>query len=182
MTLETLEFSLRGWNWGNTEFEGSKLSFLVGNRPAFEVPMNQVANVTLPTKNEVSVEFNNPTSGPDGKKIRDDMLVEMRFYVPGVATLGQVGEGLSGQKQMKDKSEQDGEDSRKTSNDGGAEDGEIDAEMEEPALDDEGEVISKAALMYDTIKQRADVGTVQGEAIVTFQGLLCLTPRYFLIL
>lgn len=80
-----------------------------------------------------------------------------------------MDEGQGGSLQMKDKVQQDTED--QTSD---KEEGEID---QQPALGDDGEVISKAKLFYDTIKQRADVNTIVGESIVTFKDLLCLTPR-----
>ncbi|KAJ3088556.1 FACT complex subunit [Quaeritorhiza haematococci] len=190
LPLEVKELSLRGWNWGSTEFQGTNLSFVVGNKPAFEVPLTEVANTSLANKSEVSVEFAQPAppppdpSRPGSKRPnhKEDMLMEIRFYMPGMATLGQVGEGVGGKKQIKDKEE--GANGVKGENgkidvegEDGREEGEITAESEEPVYGEDGVAMTAAELFCDTIKQRADVGSVQGEAIVSFQDMLCLTPR-----
>ncbi|OUM58303.1 hypothetical protein PIROE2DRAFT_48058, partial [Piromyces sp. E2] len=97
IVLEQKELSLRGWNWGRTEFQGTQLSFLVGNRQVFEIPLTEVANTTS-TRNEVALEFTQPETG--GKKIKEDTITEMRFYIPGMATihtevLGEDGEAMT---------------------------------------------------------------------------------------
>ncbi|KAM0503966.1 hypothetical protein ACHAQF_003406 [Verticillium nonalfalfae] len=99
-TLENKEHALRGWNWGKAEFGKAELSFNVQNRPAFEVPYSEISNTNLAGRNEVAVEFAAPTDENDtgtngtlggargkGKKAGagKDQLVEMRFYIPGVA-------------------------------------------------------------------------------------------------
>ena len=87
LNLEQKEVSLRGWNWGNTAFQNNQLIFSVGNKTCFEVPLNEVANTSLASKTEVMIEFAPPDLGPDseGKRIKEDVLVEMRFFVPGLA-------------------------------------------------------------------------------------------------
>ncbi|KAI9645990.1 FACT complex subunit [Ciborinia camelliae] len=106
--LEHKEHALRGWNWGKGEFGKSELVFNVQNRPAFEIPYTEISNTNLAGKNEVAVEFSLPASGDDtgtngalggarskGKKAGagKDQLVEMRFYIPGVATKKGAREG-----------------------------------------------------------------------------------------
>ncbi|KAF2438796.1 SSrecog-domain-containing protein [Karstenula rhodostoma CBS 690.94] len=100
VNLESKEHALRGWNWGKAEFGKAELSFNVANRPAFEVPYSEISNTNLAGKNEVAVDFSAPTeNGADtngalgGAKFRGkkalgakDQLVEMRFYIPGVAS------------------------------------------------------------------------------------------------
>ncbi|KAJ2890932.1 FACT complex subunit, partial [Coemansia aciculifera] len=93
LTLEVRDISLKGWNWGKTEFEGSDMSFRVENRPMFDLPMAYVSNTNLANKNEVSVEFQPPrgaaASGKGTKrKGAPDELVEVRFYVPGTIATG----------------------------------------------------------------------------------------------
>ncbi|CAG8676514.1 14124_t:CDS:10 [Rhizophagus irregularis] len=117
LQLETKDLSVRGWNWGKTEFQGSQLLFNINNKTAFEVPLSQVANSNLANRNEVNIEFTQPdtTEESQGKSKKSSMheLVEMRFYIPGTmiemsaaqlfyetvkdkADLGQVsGEGLA---------------------------------------------------------------------------------------
>ncbi|KAK2708372.1 hypothetical protein QYM36_014097 [Artemia franciscana] len=70
------ELSVKGWNWGNTKFEGKTLSFEVNNVPSFEIPLFDVSQC-VPGKNEVALEFhqNDETAVS---------LIEMRFYIPSV--------------------------------------------------------------------------------------------------
>jgi hypothetical protein len=119
ISLDNREHALRGWNWGKADFGKAELTFNVANRPAFEVPYTEVSNTNLAGKNEVAVDFSLPADGDAGanghlggarfrgKKSAGarDQLVEMRFYIPGVAS-----------KKEKEKNE-DGEDAS------GAEDG-----------------------------------------------------------
>lgn len=84
--LETKELSVRGWNWGQTEFQGNAVFFNVGNRLMFELPMNEVSNTSMATKTEVSLEFKLPSAeevAADKDVLKDDQLVEMRFFLPG---------------------------------------------------------------------------------------------------
>ena len=107
VNLENKEHALRGWNWGKAEFGKAELSFNVGNRPAFEVPYTEISNTNLAGKNEVAVDFSLPADGDTGanghlggarfrgKKSAGarDQLVEMRFYIPGVASKKKKEEG-----------------------------------------------------------------------------------------
>lgn len=45
--LREVDLCVKGWNWGETSFRGSVMSFLVDNKPAFEVPLNEVSQVCL---------------------------------------------------------------------------------------------------------------------------------------
>lgn len=71
------------------------------NRPAFEVPYSEIGNTNLAGRNEIAVEMSLPLKAEDtgtnghfggargkGKKAGagKDQLVEMRFYIPGMAT------------------------------------------------------------------------------------------------
>ncbi|KAJ3065924.1 FACT complex subunit [Podochytrium sp. JEL0797] len=168
VTLDHKDVSLRGYNWGKAEFQGNSLTFKVDRKNAFEIPLTDVANTAPIGKNDVSIEFVQPEVEPQAERgppprVREDCLVEIHFHVPGMALQSQMDE--TG-KQIKDV---DAEVQRE-----GLEQGEID---EEPVLDDNGEVLTAAAAFCDTIKMRADVGALQGESLVTFDDLLCLTPR-----
>ncbi|KAI9016798.1 structure-specific recognition protein-domain-containing protein, partial [Hyaloraphidium curvatum] len=138
LQMETKEFSIKGWNWGQYEFQGSNLHFIVGNKPAFEVPLGQVQNASVAGKNEVSLEFSHPQDGA-AKPSREDELMEIRFYVPGNAK---------------------------------KRDGEF-----QVFLDDDGQAVSAAHMFAETIKDKADISALTGEPIMTFEELLCLTPR-----
>ncbi|KAJ3071133.1 FACT complex subunit, partial [Rhizoclosmatium hyalinum] len=141
----------------------SLLSFTIGAKPAFEIPLADVANTAPIGKNDVSIEFTAPELPPNTPRIKEDCLVEMHFHIPGMAAKSQLDE--SG-KQLKDKDAPVAKE--------GEEEGEIDEGL---VLGDDGEAMTAAALFCDTIKMRADVGAAQGESLVTFEDLLCLTPR-----
>lgn len=105
--------------------------------------------------------------------------------------MSQVGEGIGGSgskyrtlKQIeadKEGDDEDGDVDVDMDNDEekkvAVEDGEITAEAEAPVFNEEGDAVSAASLFCDTIRQLGDVGTILGEAIVSFNELLCLTPR-----
>nr|XP_039270254.1 FACT complex subunit SSRP1-like [Styela clava] len=74
VTIEQQDMSAKGWNWGDTTFNGYELQFDVDSKRAFEIPLQNVSQCT-PGKNEVSLEFHQ----------NDDAelsLMEMRFFVP----------------------------------------------------------------------------------------------------
>ena len=81
MNLAEMPFSLKGWNWGEIDLKSSAsdLIFKQDGKQVFELPMFEVANCGLSGKNEMSIEFRTD----DSREIRDDSLVEIRFYVPG---------------------------------------------------------------------------------------------------
>ncbi|XP_050293828.1 FACT complex subunit Ssrp1 [Anthonomus grandis grandis] len=68
------ELSYKGWNWGTAKFEGSVLSFDVGDKTAFEIPLNYVSQCTA-GKNEITMEFHQNDDAPVS-------LMEMRFFIP----------------------------------------------------------------------------------------------------
>ncbi|KAG5518621.1 hypothetical protein PMAC_002589 [Pneumocystis sp. 'macacae'] len=130
--LEQREHSLKGWNWGKTEFSGSELLFNVSNKPAFEIPLSSISNTNLSGKNEVSLEFSLFGNDNDMEKLKNqvvndatiqDQLVEMRFYIPGMTATGS---------------------------------------------EENGENVNNASVFYETLKDKADIGQVSGESIVSF--------------
>eukprot|EP00842_Homolaphlyctis_polyrhiza_P005154 jgi/Hompol1/563/HPOL_003764-RA len=174
VTLESRETSVRGYNWGQAEFRSKFLSFNVGNKPAFEIPLAQVANAAVGNKNEVSLEFAPPPTDPYDPRgrVREDCLVEVRFFVPGNVTAGQINQDSDGRRKFKDKREDDEEDVDEP--DEKLEIGEISTEL---VLDDDGEAMTAAAMFCETIKQKSDLDAQLSETIVSFSELLCVTPR-----
>ncbi|KAL3288710.1 hypothetical protein HHI36_003145 [Cryptolaemus montrouzieri] len=76
------ELSLKGWNWGTAKFNGSALSFNVGEKSAFEIPLNYVSQCTS-GKNEITIEFHQNDDAPVS-------LMEMRFFIPSNELSGDV--------------------------------------------------------------------------------------------
>lgn len=74
--LEMLEkeLSMRGWNWGNCNFKGDVLSFNIGEKTAFEIPLSNVSQCNT-GKNEITLEFHQNDEAPVS-------LMEMRYHIP----------------------------------------------------------------------------------------------------
>ena len=182
LNLENKEHALRGWNWGRADFSKGELAFSVQNRPAFEVPFSEVSNTNLAGKNEVSVELALPGDGTEpgtkdlgGARARGhkagaakDQLCEIRFYVPGTTT---TRKSKSEKKTKQENGTTNGDAAMADGDEGsGDEEGEIDEE-------DEGEEQNAAALFYETLLEKADIGEVAGDTFATFLDVLHLTPR-----
>lgn len=155
--LEVKEHTLRGWNWGKGHFGKEEMQFEVQNKPAFEIPYDEISNTNLASKTEVAVELRLLEEGDTdgvmtggarkrGRKAGGgrDQLVEIRFYVPGVV-----------------KKEADGSD----------------AEADNEEGDEDAEEQSAATLFYNTITEKAEVGEVAGDSFATFENILHLIPR-----
>lgn len=148
--LDQVEVSVRGWNWGKALVEDSEVRFLVRDKLAFELPVEQIANSNIAGKTEVSMEFitgeqqqpeTNTGALANGagkpKKQYGDQLVEMRLHVPGNV--------------RKD------------------DDGQSDADEEEEE--------TAASAFHEAIKAKADIGQAAGDGIILFKEVLVLTPR-----
>lgn len=73
--LETKELSLKGLNWGSTQFEGEALTFNTDSSgTAFEIPLNAVSDCTS-LKNEVIFSFHHNDDATVG-------MTDMRLYMP----------------------------------------------------------------------------------------------------
>ncbi|KAI0826833.1 SSrecog-domain-containing protein [Trametes gibbosa] len=144
ITLEQKEVSLKGWNWGVTDFQGQDLAFLVSNKTTFELPLTHVANSNIAGRTEVSLEFATQNKKPS--RNAPDEMVEIRFYVPGTQVKGQRGSDAGSQKS--DHEEEDG-----------------------------GEEISAAQAFHDMVKEKAELGQVAGDIILSFDEVNVLTPR-----
>ncbi|CAG8715314.1 6574_t:CDS:10, partial [Racocetra persica] len=97
LNLETKELCVKGWNWGETDFQGSQLLFNISKKTAFEIPLSHVSNTNLQNKCEVSLEFMQPEQFGEDTQTRSHRnptheLVEMRFYIPGSTKVVKDGE------------------------------------------------------------------------------------------
>ncbi|KIM89500.1 hypothetical protein PILCRDRAFT_813432 [Piloderma croceum F 1598] len=143
VTLEVKDVSVKGWNWGVTDFQGQELAFLVSNKTAFELPLSQVANSNIAGRTEVSLEFATDDSKKRSKNAPDEM-VEIRFHVPGTHT-------------------------KVRGSDAGS--------QKSDAEDDDDEETSAAQVFHDSIKEKAEIGQVTGDIILSFEEVLISTPR-----
>lgn len=76
--FEVKDLSIKGWNWGKAEIDGNHLEFKVGDKLAFDLPLNQVTNAVVATKDEIAIEF----AQPEGADKKTDSMVEIRLYIP----------------------------------------------------------------------------------------------------
>ncbi|GME67944.1 unnamed protein product [[Candida] boidinii] len=161
--LEAKEHSLRGWNWGKIQLARNDLVFSVNNRPSFEIPYSEITNSNLTGKNEVSIELDMNNKSKDIEKTGDE-LVEAKFYLPGNVELEDY-------------------DIEADTNTEGAEGATEKAQGEEGDDDESSTKVAKtstktnASVFYEEIKEKADIGQVSGDAIVSFDEVLFLTPR-----
>jgi structure-specific recognition protein 1 len=131
-----------------TSVSGQDMAFLVSNKTAFELPLSQVANSNIAGRTEVSLEFATATSpGKKPSRSAPDEMVEIRFYVPG--TQPRIRGSDAGSQKSDDEGEGEGE----------------------------GEEMSAAQAFHDAIKDKADIGQVSGDLVLSFEEVLILTPR-----
>lgn len=154
--LETKEHSLRGWNWGKIQMARNELIFNIANKPAYEIPYNEISNTNLSGRNEVSVELD--LIKPDSNIERaGDELVEIKFYVPGNV---ETADDIDVKKEEADKEKTDENTDENTDE-----------------KKDKGRVMTKAELFVDELKSKADITQVVGEVIVSLAEILFITPR-----
>lgn len=151
LQLETREHSLRGWNWGKTQLGRNELVFNVNNKPSFEIPYAGISNTNMTGKNEVSVEMDLMSKGEVEKA--GDELVEVKFFIPGYM-------------------EQSEEDELKKK-----EDADKEGDSNADSSDKIKPLRTQALYFYEELKEKADLGLVAGEMIVSFGEILFLTPR-----
>ena len=68
--------SAKGWSWGEYALNDSSLQFLVDRKPCFNINLRDVANCSVPGKNEIAFEFQ------QNDATEDDILCEMRIHLP----------------------------------------------------------------------------------------------------
>ncbi|SCU98686.1 LADA_0H14730g1_1 [Lachancea dasiensis] len=145
--VEQREHSLRGWNWGKADMARNEMIFAYNGKPTFEIPYSHISNTNLTAKTEVAIEFD--LTKEDYNPAGDE-LVEMRFHVPGT---------------IQDENDNEGQDTKQPKAEG-----EEDVNMEK-------ELKPAAESFYEELREKADIGEVSGDAIVSFQDVFFTTPR-----
>ncbi|XP_057517531.1 FACT complex subunit SSRP1-like [Amaranthus tricolor] len=76
---EEKHVSVSGHNWGEVDFNGNMLAFMVGSKQAFELSLADVSQTQMQGKNDVLLEFHvDDTTGANEK----DSLMEISFHIP----------------------------------------------------------------------------------------------------
>ncbi|XP_044468875.1 FACT complex subunit SSRP1-like [Mangifera indica] len=79
ITPEEKQLSVSGRNWGEVDLNGNMLTFMVGQKQAFEASLADVSQTQLQGKNDVILEFHvDDTTGANEK----DSLMEISFHIP----------------------------------------------------------------------------------------------------
>uniref|UniRef100_A0A7S1TCE2 FACT complex subunit SSRP1 n=1 Tax=Compsopogon caeruleus TaxID=31354 RepID=A0A7S1TCE2_9RHOD len=81
-----------GWSWGRAQTVGAEMLMQEkeGNREMFEIPLGDVSQVSMPSRNEVALEFHvDDTMGPT-----DECLVEMRIAIPDIEEASKLYDGI----------------------------------------------------------------------------------------
>ncbi|XP_018329457.1 FACT complex subunit Ssrp1 [Agrilus planipennis] len=86
------ELCVKGWNWGTAKFSGSVVSFDIGEKSAFEIPLTHVSQC-ITGKNEITMEFHQNDEAPVS-------LMEMRLFIPSSELAGDVDPVEAFQKQV----------------------------------------------------------------------------------
>ncbi|EIW73062.1 hypothetical protein TREMEDRAFT_14396, partial [Tremella mesenterica DSM 1558] len=147
--LETKDPALKGYNWGKVNVLNHDIEFSVQNKTAFEIPLSAVANSNVAGKNEVSLEFAPPAFKKDPKNLSLKPMDEM----------------------VEIRFYVPGKSVKPRGSDAGSDD---ESEVE---LDEDGNEITAAQALHSAIAEKADIGEVVGDSIVSFSDVLILTPR-----
>lgn len=131
--------------------QGTDLNFMVSGKTAFELPLRYVANSNIAGKTEVSMEFSNlsPTTSSAGSKSALTKNMGDELTEIRFFVPGNFSK-LKGSEAGSNKSDDEDEDE---------------------------EEISAAQVFHDTIKEKAEIGQVTGDLILSFEEVLVLTPR-----
>jgi structure-specific recognition protein 1 len=73
-SVEKNELSVKGWNWGKTNFVGDSMLFEAENKTSFEIPLKNVSNTNV-SKNEAILQFHQNEDAAVS-------LMEIRFHIP----------------------------------------------------------------------------------------------------
>jgi len=81
--IEEQTLATEGWNWGDVNLERNSanqdLRFEVNGKLGFDLPVGHLKQVSTIGKADINVEF----QADPGAGTNDDVLAEIRFYVPG---------------------------------------------------------------------------------------------------
>lgn len=78
---EVLPINTTGHNYGAVTYQGNTLRFMHNEACSFEIPLSAVSQAVIQSKSDLSLLFENDDTGDAD----DDVLTEMRIYVPPTA-------------------------------------------------------------------------------------------------
>ena len=175
----------KGWNWGKVEIKTatettsqSSLNYTVSGRLAFNVPLTNVTNALVASKNELALEFANGLNScivPDEK---DDFITEIRFYIP---------DEKDDDDEEEDDEEVEGEGELDVEKDNKAKKAKSEELMDPEELDTTGleggktgsasATNSLANILLEEIKANSDFSKISGDVIADLPEIACVVPR-----
>jgi structure-specific recognition protein 1 len=157
ITLETKEISFKGWHWGITDIQGLALFLPLGLLRGLTIEVGQ--DLAFLVSNKTSFEL--PLTNVANSNIAGRTEVSLEFSNPAPSKKS---------KHMPDEITEirfhvPGTHTKARGSDAGS-----DAE-------DDGEETSAAQAFHDAIKEKAEIGQVTGDLVLSFEEVLVLTPR-----
>lgn len=175
MPLSLDEASGKGWNWGkveiNKENSNSSVNYSVASKLAFQVPLKQVTNALVASKNELALEFANGLVENADEK--DDQITEIRFYIPEDKESDADDDDESG-------SQSEGESLDVTAETRKAEELMDYEELDTSALKPVAAAVSAqnvANFLLQEIKSLSDFSKISGDVIASLPEIACTVPR-----
>lgn len=169
------EASGKGWNWGKVEVKKASysseasLNYTVAGRLAFNVPLTNVSNALVASKNELALEFANGLNSSVVADEKDDLITEIRFYIPDEKD-DEESEG--------DEVEVDEESSAKKAKTEELMDyEELDTAELEGGKNTASSGNSLASLLLEEIKTHSDFSKISGDVIAALPEIAFAVPR-----
>ena len=177
LPLSLDEASGKGWNWGNVEINKENdrtgsINYSVAGRLAFQVPLKQVTNALVASKNELALEFSNGlVENVDDK---DDQITEIRFYIPDEKDSDEEDEN---EESTGEEEKIDVTGSRKAEELMDYE--ELDTSVLKPssASATTGNAQNVASQLLQEIKSLSDFSKISGDVIAALPEIACVVPR-----
>ena len=177
LPLSLDEASGKGWNWGKVEINKENdrtgsINYSVAGRLAFQVPLKQVTNALVASKNELALEFSNGlVENVDDK---DDQITEIRFYIPDEKDSDEEDEN---EESTGEEEKIDVTGSRKAEELMDYE--ELDTSVLKPssATATTGNAQNVASQLLQEIKSLSDFSKISGDVIAALPEIACVVPR-----
>jgi structure-specific recognition protein 1 len=75
MEMKSMEVCTKGMNWGRVEFVGSTMYFNFDGKRVFEIPLSEVAQSSVPNRNELLMEFHHDDT------ITEDVSLSLSLFL-----------------------------------------------------------------------------------------------------
>jgi structure-specific recognition protein 1 len=140
---------LKGINYGTYTFTKDHLVAMKDNKTVLQIPLNKIGNCSVVNKQDVALELQTDEIG-----FEEDVLCEMRFYLPSKTDNKEDANG-----EEKEEQEEKG------------------SEEEQEGKTEESNVKGAADILNEQILSKANLTQKAGDVIVSFPDLPFIVPR-----